>query len=96
MERPIRNESKGIGGLVLIVLAVFALIIIAASGIGRSVVDPQRREQTATPAAVKPPTAPTQSNQPAVPTNPDTQPKPPPVSAPVNPSPNVPPKAPAP
>ena len=95
MERPIRNESKGIGGLVLIVLAAFALIIIAASGIGRSVVDP-RREQTATPAAVKPPTAPTQSNQPAVPTNPDTQPTPLPQSAPVNPSPNVPPKAPAP
>ena len=58
MERPIRNESKGIGGLVLIVLAAFALIIIAASGIGRSVVNPG---PTATPAGVKPPTAPTQT-----------------------------------
>ena len=81
MEIPHRKESRNISGLVLIVLAAFALIVIAASGIGRNVVNTDR---TVAPVAVKPATAPATSNQPAGQT------------APVSPSPNAVPKAPAP
>ena len=63
MEVP-RKETKNVGGLVLIVLAAFAHIIIAASGIGRGMLNSDR---TVTPVAVKPVTAPATANRPVDP-----------------------------
>ena len=79
MEVPHR-ETKNVGGLVLIVLAVFALIVIAASGLGRGIFS---SDSSVTPVAVKPVTAPA--------TRPVDTP-----AAPVSPAPATPPKAPSP
>ena len=88
MEVQHRKESKNIGGLVLIVLAAFALIIIAASGIGRSVVSTDR---SAAPVAVAPATTPAAANKPAA-----TPPAPAVAPSTTAPATTAPPKAPSP
>jgi hypothetical protein len=87
MQSPRASNSQSNGGLIFGVLAAFALLVIAASGIGRAVVDPQQRHP-ATPTAVKAPESPTKSKQPADTANPQTAPATPSQSAPVNPSPS--------
>ena len=87
MEVQHRKESKNIGGLVLIVLAAFALIIIAASGIGRSVVT----DRSAAPVAVAPATTPAAANKPAA-----TPPAPAAAPSTTAPATTAPPKAPSP